>query len=331
MKNDRKTKNELIDELEYVRRKVKRLETLLEKRKHTKQDVMDRLHTGRDLRESEEKFSAAFYTSPNLMVITRISDGTILEVNDGYSRLLGYSRTESIGKTTAELSIWVDPKDRITFITSLENSGKITDFETTLRRKDGTLITVIDSAQAIQFQGEMCVLSVIYDITKRKQAEEALVREQFLMNMLMDNVPDHIYFKDKESRFIRMNKSLAMSFKLRDPAEAVGKTDFDFFTEQHARPAFEDEQKIIRTGQPIIGLEEKETWPDGSETWVTTTKMPLRDKEGEIIGTFGISKDITERKQAEEALQESEVRYRSVLQSATDAIVTADGRGIIIG
>ena len=85
------------------------------------------------------------------------------------------------------------------------------------------------------------------------------------MNMLMDNVPDGIYFKDKEGRFIRINKSQAVRFGLSDPAEAVGKTDFDFFSREHARPAFEDEQKILRTGQPLIGLEEKETWPDGSE------------------------------------------------------------------
>ncbi len=160
------------------------------------------------------------------------------------------------------------------------------------------------------------LLVQVHDITERKRMEEALVKEQFLMNMLMDNVPDTIYFKDKESRFIRMNKSQATRFGLSDPAEAVGKTDFDFFAEQHAQPAFEDEQKIIKTGKPLIGLEEKETWPDGSETWVTTTKMPLRDKEGEIIGTFGISKDITERKRAEEALRKNEEKLKELFEEA---------------
>lgn len=156
------------------------------------------------------------------------------------------------------------------------------------------------------------LIGTVHDITERKQAEEELVKEQFLMNMLLDNVPDHIYFKDKESRFIRMNKSLATSFGLIDPAEAVGKSDFDFFSEQHARTAFEDEQKIINTGQPLIGIEEKETWPDGSETWVTTTKMPWRNRKGEVIGTFGISKDITKRKKAEEALQERDIQFNKL-------------------
>jgi PAS domain S-box-containing protein len=152
------------------------------------------------------------------------------------------------------------------------------------------------------------------EIVEHKRAEEALVQEQYLMNMLMDNVPDHIYFKDTDSRFIRINKDHAKKFGLSNPTQATGKTDFDFFTEEHARPAFEDEQTIIRTGKPIVGIEEKETWPDGRETWVSTTKMPLRDKEGNIIGTFGVSRDITEHKRAEEALRKTEKKYRLLFE-----------------
>lgn len=140
------------------------------------------------------------------------------------------------------------------------------------------------------------------EIMARKQAEETLAHEQYLMNMLMDNVPDHIYFKDKESRFIRVNKSHATSMGLNNPNEAIGKTDFDFFDELHAAQAFEDEKEIMKTGIPLIGIEEKEIIPGKIEKWVNTTKMALRDKTGEIIGTFGISKDITERKKADEAL-----------------------------
>ena len=131
----------------------------------------EREQAERGLRESEERSAAAFHASPNLIAITRFTDGTLLDVNDGYSRLLGYSRAESIGKTTAELSIWANAADRITFINSLNNFGQITDFETTLRRKDGTVVTVIDSARIIKLQGETCVLSVIHDITERKQHE----------------------------------------------------------------------------------------------------------------------------------------------------------------
>ena len=140
---------------------------------------------------------------------------------------------------------------------------------------------------------------------ERKRAEEALIEERHLLRTLMDNLPDVIYFKDRESRFTRINKAHAKGFGLSDPAQAIGKTDFDFFAEEHARQAFADEQEIIRTGQPILAKEEKEAWPDGRETWVSTTKMPLRDANGNILGTFGVSRDVTERKSLEGQLRQT--------------------------
>jgi PAS domain S-box-containing protein len=146
--------------------------------------------------------------------------------------------------------------------------------------------------------------SLTDEIASRKQITEALAHERYLVDALMDTSPDHIYFKDEQSRFIRINKAMAHLFKLNNPEEAVGKTDFDFFTAEHAQRAFDDEQRILRTGEPLVGREEKETWPDGSVTWVSSTKEPLRHPSGKVIGTFGISRDITARKQAEHALAE---------------------------
>ena len=141
------------------------------------------------------------------------------------------------------------------------------------------------------------------DITERKKSEASLAYERDLWQALLDNSPDHIYFKDAQSRFIKASQAQARKFGAASPEAMVGKTDFDFFDESHARPAFEDEQSIIRTGRPIIGKEEHETWKDGrGESWVLTTKMPFYNKEGEIIGTFGISKDITEIKRTQQAL-----------------------------
>ena len=111
-----------------------------------------------------------------------------------------------------------------------------------------------------------------------------------------------IYFKDASSRFIRVNDAMIRWFGAKDLAEVVGKTDADFFSEEHARQAFADEQRILETGEPLRGYVEKETWPDGHETWASTTKLPMRDAKGKIIGTFGLSRDITERRQAEEQL-----------------------------
>lgn len=139
----------------------------------------------------------------------------------------------------------------------------------------------------------------------QKQSEE-LHLETLLLDALLENTSDHVYFKDLDSRFIRSSRAQSKLFKLNDPKEARGKTDFDFFTEEHARGAWNDEQRIIKEGVSI-SKEEKETWPDKPDTWVSTTKAPLRDYDGKIIGTFGISRDITERVEQERIiLQQNE-------------------------
>lgn len=155
--------------------------------------------------------------------------------------------------------------------------------------------------------------SQVGQFLKRRQAEEALAHERHLLHCLLDNLPDSIYFKDHDSRITRISRGLAQRLGLSDPAEAVGKTDFDYFSDEHARLAWADEQEVIRSGEPLVGKEEKETWTDGRERWVLTTKMPLRDPDGRIVGTFGISRDITERKRAEQEL----VRAKEVAETAT--------------
>ena len=129
----------------------------------------------------------------------------------------------------------------------------------------------------------------------RQDAERSLADERFLLNALMETIPDHLYFKDRESRFIRISTFLAESFGLADPAKAVGKTDFDYFTPEHAQQARADEIAVMESGHSLI-LEEKETWLDRPDTWVSTTKAPLYDAQGNVVGTFGISKDVTERR-----------------------------------
>jgi PAS domain S-box-containing protein len=140
---------------------------------------------------------------------------------------------------------------------------------------------------------------------KVQERTAALSEANALLQALLDYMPDQIYFKDREGRFIRNSTSQASLLGLKDPAEAVGKTDFDFFP--HAARAFAEEQEIIRTGTPRVDFEEWVVWPDGREMWVSTTKVPLRNTDGQIIGIFGISHDITGRKQAEQAIQKLNV------------------------
>jgi sigma-B regulation protein RsbU (phosphoserine phosphatase) len=148
-------------------------------------------------------------------------------------------------------------------------------------------------------------------------------QEGFLLQTLMDSIPDAVYFKDTRSRFLMISRALAKKHRLADPQQAIGKSDADYFTKPHAEQALADEQTILRTGQPLENIEESETWPDGSVTWVSTTKMPLRNQSGRIVGTFGISRDITTRKLAELALAERTWQLQKKNQQIEDELKMA--------
>jgi diguanylate cyclase (GGDEF)-like protein/PAS domain S-box-containing protein len=123
--------------------------------------------------------------------------------------------------------------------------------------------------------------------------------ERALLEAFLEHIPDNVYFKDRDSRFVCISRAMADYLGLASPAQALGKADSDIFSSEHADQAFADEQQIIRTGESKTGIEEKETWPDGRESWALTTKVPLKDRHGKIIGTMGISHNITDRKESE--------------------------------
>ena len=176
------------------------------------------------------------------------------------------------------------------------------------------------------FSVQLLVRAMRYAI-ERARAEAVIEQEQHFMRILLDNIPDRIYFKDKESRFIRTNKALGELHHLENSDDLLGQTDFDLFSDEHARPAFEDEQEVMRTGEPIVGKIEKESLADGRIGWCTTTKMPLRNPQGEIIGTFGISRDITELKRMEDALATDRNLLRNVIDNLPDRVLLKDAEG----
>jgi two-component system sensor histidine kinase/response regulator len=146
------------------------------------------------------------------------------------------------------------------------------------------------------------IIIISHNITYLKKTESVIETVRNLMDILMHNIPDRIYFKDLDSKFIRVNKAMAIRHGMQDVKMMEGHTDFDLYTNEHALQAFNDELNIIQTGIPIDNLEEKETFSDGSIKWALTSKMPLYNKDGKILGTFGISHDITNRKIAEEKI-----------------------------
>jgi PAS domain S-box-containing protein len=182
---------------------------------------------------------------------------------------------------------------------------------------------------AAWFGGEAMVLRRTNDDLERRVQERTreLTHEQFLLRTLLDNIPDSIYFKDREGRFLRSSRAQAKRFGLSDPDQAIGKTDFDFFTKEHAEEARADEQQIIQTGQALVNIEENSTLADGTDRWVTTSKMPLRDEQGNVVGTFGISREITERKRAEQALAKDRSVLRTLTDNLPDVVFIKDAKG----
>jgi PAS domain S-box-containing protein len=223
--------------------------------------------------------------------------------NKANEELCGLASAQIVGKCDHDFF----PKEQADAFVAKDREalagGKLVEVEEEiLTRHKGARVLLTRKIPLLDETGNpLYLLGISEDVTERKRAEEELAFERNLLRSLMDSSADYIYFKDKASRFLRCSKLVAR-FGL-SPQEMVGKSDFDLFTEAHARPAFEDEQAIIRTGQPIVGKVEREVTKDGQEHWALTSKWRLCNPDGEVVGTFGISKDITAMKQAEAKLE----------------------------
>lgn len=268
---------------------------------------MEQKRAENSLRESEEMFRSLSASSP-LGIFTTDLEGRWTYINPRGRQLLDISLTESLSEGWLQ-RIHPEDQSRVTeqWSSFIRSGGEFL-FECQIVRRGGTLgrIQVRVAPIASERGGTTGLVGTVEDITERKRAEEALALERYLMDTLMQNVPDSIYFKDEKSRFLRINRTLAARFGLDDPSRAIGKTDFDFYGEDHAQQTYRDEQEIVRTGKALVDKEEKETWPDGREAWQSTTKAPLHDQGGKIVGTFGISRDITARKHLEEQFRQSQ-------------------------
>jgi PAS domain S-box-containing protein len=279
--------------------------------------------TERKQAEEMRRYLAAIVEASDDAIIGKTLDGTITSWNSGAERLYGYSAEGAIGQDITLLIPPDRPGEETEIISRIRRGESVEHFETIRLKKDGTRLDVSITVSPIKDASGQIVgaSSIGRDITSRKRVEEelqkahdelelqvqertaALSQSNMLLQTLLDNMPDQIYFKDRESRFIKNSRAQAEAMGFSDPAQIVGKTDFDFFP--HAQRSYEEEQEIIRSGKPLVDFEEWVVWPDGHGTWVSTTKVPLRDREDKIIGTFGISRDITERKRNEEALQKA--------------------------
>lgn len=247
-------------------------------------------------------------------------------VNSAGRILLGLDATEEVAsKSLMEFvpnqGLWTLLNDAIP---TAWRTGSWTG-EIEFRRMDGEdfpVIVMLYAQRATAAFPESLVI-VAHDISEIKKALANLKRDQRFLRALLENVPDMIYFKDAQSRYLRVSHAFAVKFGATDPEKLVGMTDHDFFTLEHAQPALEAEQQIMRTERPVVNLEERETYADGRVTWASTTKLPFYNEYGQIIGTFGVTRDITTRKHTETALAESQRRLMDASRMAGMAEVAS--------
>jgi PAS domain S-box-containing protein len=235
-------------------------------------------------------------------------DGIVTDWNGEAERMFGWSRAEAVGRNICDFAV---PKrhylEHRKIIQELVESGGASVIrrrvETTRLRRDGNEFPAELSVCVIRTTEKYRICGFIRDITDRKRVEEDLSTERRLLRTLIDNMPDYIYVKDVQSRFVVANRALARLVGAEHPEDLIGKTDFDYFPKEIATAFYSDEQTILRSGEPLLNREEESVDSDGSQKWNSTSKVPWRDKFGQLIGVMGIGRDITGNKASEEALK----------------------------
>jgi PAS domain S-box-containing protein len=264
--------------------------------------AIERRRAEQALKESEEKFSKAFYASPHSMVITTLKDGRFIEVNDSHAIFSGYSRKEIIGRTAADLKTWARQEDRDRILKMLKEKGRVNNEEIQFRRKSGEIRIVLFAAEIINIGGEECLISITTDITQRKQAEEALKESEQKFSVAFRSSPDAIAITTlKDGEFIEVNDSYTrITGYTRE--EVIGHSSAEFGVWAKA----EERNKILRTlkehGRVIN--EEVHLHKKSGEVTISLFSADIINIGGEPC-MISVATDITERKQAEEKLKEA--------------------------
>jgi len=282
----------------------------------------------RALEESEERYRSLVQNLEMGILMADPWEG-ITFANPAAERIFGVHKGGLVGRNLKE---FMSDEEYATVLgqTARRKAGKKDSYEIGIRRTDGELrrFQVTAVPQTDESGNFVGTFGTMLDITESTFLRQRLEEERTLLVTLMENIPDYIYFKDLQSRFVLTNKAHTKLLGRRSPQEVLGTTDFDFFSREHALNGYADEQRIIRTGEPVIDKVEKLARPGQPDTWVSTTKMPLRDRVGNLIGTFGVSRDITERRCVEEALEQSEEHFRNIFTNAPFGVFqsTIDGK-----
>jgi PAS domain S-box-containing protein len=286
-----------------------------------KHNILSRLHF------AEEKFTKAFRISPDAMVITELETGRFIEVNESHERLIGYKKAEVLGRTSIEIGTFADANDRKTFLEALRAKGSVRNVERKIRNRNGNEIDVIYSAECFELGGVRCALTIIRDITEWREAKAALMANEERFRSFVENANVGIYRSTPEGRIVMANPALL---------KIMGYDSFDEMAERNLEtdgyePSYP--RKTFREGLEKAGLLKgwEATWTrrDGAKIFVRESASVIRGPDGGFLYYDGTIEDISERKRAEEALRESEERFRNLTAAAFEGIVITENGRII--
>ncbi|MDM8559228.1 PAS domain S-box protein [Thiotrichales bacterium HSG14] len=268
---------------------------------------------------SEEKFAAAFQMSPSLMAISTLEDGCYLDVNNSFSKILGYEKKEVIGKTSIELDI-ITKEYRDKIKQQIKSEGFLHNLELTAQTKEGHLRYGLFSVEFIELQDQKCLLSVMSDITERKQAEFALQKSEEKYRRLVENMSDEFFFYSHTTDGIFTFVSNSVQNSLGYTPEEFMCHYTEYLTDNPINEAVKHhfEQSIQGIAQPSYELEIY--CKDGMIKTLEVSEMPVLDEQGHVVSIEGIAHDITERKQAEETIQKERDRLVSIFNAIPNGV-----------
>ena len=276
------------------------------------QNITEQKQAEQALRESEAIYRQAIEVAGAVPYHKSYLDsGKVIYdfIGEGIRQITGYGQeefNETLWDSLAQERLLLEDLAGYSFDEAIQKvrSGEnpIWKCEHRIQARDGKIHWVFEVAVELRDKNGVSYGSIglFQDITERKQSEETLRYERDLLQIFMDNIPDSVYFKDAESRFIRINKTQSQFLKLDRSQDAIGKTDLDFQPAELARQFMEEEKQIVETGQPVINRIEFNPTEDGKPRWLSATKVPVKDSSGRVTGTIGISRDVTEQKLGEE-------------------------------
>src|SRR5271157_2050822 len=286
-------------------------------------DISNRKKMEEALRSAEARHRSIF-ESATVGIYESTPDGHFLSVNPAIAHMFGYASPEEMLASINDIGtqIYKDATRRQEFQRAMIEEGFVKEFINEERCKDGGWIWTSNTARAVKDGAG----NILYyegfqtDITDRKRAEEAVEEERTLLFTLINNLPDRIYVKDTQGRKIISNTADWQASGGKRFEDVLGKTDFDTYPAELAVRFWADDKVVLDSGQPVIDREELGLDSQGNRIWTLTTKVPLRDKGGQVVGSVGIGHDTSDRKQAEEKLRKAEEKYRNIFENAIEGI-----------